>query len=87
MMKAGETLKSRGVPMKNKTKRKNRIDVYKRQGWNYSGKQKRKDDHKDQTSSRKWKRSGFRKGQDFQQGHADIGPQSCNCLLYTSRCV
>ena len=25
MMKAGETLKSRGVPMKNKTKRKNRI--------------------------------------------------------------
>ena len=24
MMKAGETLKSRGVPMKNKTKRKNK---------------------------------------------------------------
>ena len=49
-------------------------------GWNYSGKQKRKDDHKDQTSSRKWKRSGFRKGQDLQQGHADIGPQSCKAV-------
>ena len=39
--------------------------------------QKRKDDHKDQTSSRKWKRSGFRKGQDFPWVTADVGPQSC----------
>lgn len=41
---------------------------------------KRKDDHKDQTSSRKRKRSGFRDGQDLQQGHADIGPQSCKAV-------
>ena len=30
--------------------------------------------------ARKWKRSGFRKGQDLQQGHADIGPQSCKAV-------
>ena len=35
---------------------------------------------KGKTSSRKWKRSGFRKGKDLQQGHADIGPQSCKAV-------
>ena len=37
-------------------------------GWNYSGKQKRKDDHKDQTSSENGKGLAFGKDKTFSKG-------------------